>query len=81
MVYLTPEERMKVSLRRHEVEATGKPFYKSYDEVPGGYISKTQAAKMKMPVERNEEPAAYVLNRNWNGYMPLYFRELKEEER
>lgn len=72
--YRTPEQRMKVSLRREEAEATGKPMYKEYGEVPLGLLSKTRCMKLGQPVRGDEEPAAYVLNRNWLGYMPLYAR-------
>lgn len=74
-MYLSPEERMKVSLRREQVEATGKPFYTKYESVPKGLYSKTQCMKMKAPIAENEEPEAYVFNRNWNGYLPLYKRK------
>lgn len=74
MGYLPPQERMKVSLRREEVEATGKPFFYYYEDVPEGFVSKTQAKQMKKPVKEDEEPAAFVLNRRWNGYLPLYDR-------
>ncbi len=73
-MYKSPEERMKISLRRKEVEATGKPFYTKYEDVPEGLFSETQCTKMKQPVSKNEKPAAYVLNRMWNGYLPLYKR-------
>lgn len=75
MPYKSPKDRMKVSKRRHEVETTGKPIYKSYNEVPGNLFSFTQCEKMKRPVIENEEAAAWVLNRKWNGYLPLYKRE------
>lgn len=68
---------MKVSFRRGEVEATGKPLYKSYREIPPGLLSKTACMKIKKPVQDGEEPEAYVLNRNWLGYMPLYDRRKK----
>lgn len=73
-MYKSPKEMMKISLRRKEVEATGKPFYTSYGAVPEGLYSKTACKKMKRPVQADEEPAAYVLSRMWLGYMPLYFR-------
>lgn len=79
-MYLPPEERMKVSLRRHEVEATGKPFYTSYGSLPGNLYSKTQCQKLKRPVVKGEEPSAYVLNRSWLGYLPLYTREGVEDD-
>lgn len=69
----TVAERMAVSLRREEAEATGKPLYASYGDVPPGLCSKTACMKLKRPVA-DEFPAAYVLNRNWLGYMPLYDR-------
>lgn len=72
--YKTVAERMAVSLRREEAEETGKPIYKSYGEVPPGLLSKTACAKLKKPVQEDETPAAYVLNRNWLGYLPLYDR-------
>ena len=66
---------MTVSLRRGEAEATGKPLYKSYADIPPGLFSKSACMKMKQPVQEDEEPEAYVLNRNWLGYMPLYSRQ------
>ncbi len=75
--YKTAAERMAVSLRRGEAEATGKPLYKSYADIPPGFLSKTACMKMKQPVRADEEPGAYVLNRNWLGYMPLYDRREK----
>lgn len=78
--YKTVKERMAVSLRREEAEETGKPMYKSYEEVPPGLLSKTACAKLKKPVQEDETPAAYVLNRNWLGYMPLYGRSKDEPE-
>ena len=33
--------------------------------------------KLKCPAAEDEAPAAYVLNRNWLGYMPLYDRREK----
>ena len=30
---------------------------------------------MKRPVGKDEKPAAYVLNRLYKGYLPLYKRE------
>jgi len=69
------EDKMKVSLRRSEVELTGKPFYTDYQSVPKGLYSKTQCSKMKEPVKKDEEPVAYVLNRLWLGYLPLYKRK------
>jgi hypothetical protein len=77
--YLTPQQRMKVSLRRAEVEATGKPFYQYYANVPEGFVSKTMARQMNQPIQENEQPAAYVLNRQWNGYLPLYDRRNGDE--
>ncbi len=68
---------MTVSLRRSEAEATGKPLYKSYGDVPPGLLSKTACMKIKKPVRDEEQPEAYVLNRNWLGYMPLYDRREK----
>lgn len=70
---------MAISLRRSEAEATGKPLYKSYSDIPQGFLSKTACAKMKKPVQEGEAPEAYVLNRNWLGYMPLYDRREKKE--
>ena len=72
--YLSPEERMQISLRRHEVEATGKPFYTKYADIPEGFVFKSQAKRMGKPVQEGEEPVAYVLVRRMNGYMPLYDR-------
>lgn len=72
--YKTVKEQMAVSLRREEAEKTGKPMYKSYEEVPPGLLSKTACVKLKKPVLKGEAPAAYVLNRNWLGYLPLYDR-------
>lgn len=71
---MSPEERMKVWLRREEVEATGKPFYTEYEDIPKGLFSRTQCTEMKQPIFQGEEPMAYVLNRNWNGYLLLYKR-------
>lgn len=71
------------SLGRQEVEATGKPFYTKYANVPEHLYSKTQCKRLKLPVIDEEEPDAYVLNRFWKGYLPLYGREvqlLDEEE-
>ena len=73
----TVAERMAVSLRREEAEATGKPLYASYTDVPPGLYSKTACMKLKRPAAADEPPAAYVLNRNWLGYMPLYDRREK----
>lgn len=67
--------RKEVSLRRSEAEATGKPLYFSYDKVPKGLLSPTKCRAIHQPVTDGEEPAAYVLNRNWLGYLPLYWRE------
>ena len=67
----TVAERMAASLRREEAEATGKPLYVSYADVPPGLCSKTACMK---PAAADDPPAAYVLNRNWLGYMPLYDR-------
>lgn len=78
MKRMTVAERMTVSLRREEAEATGKPLYKSYGEVPAGLCSKTACMKLKRPAAADEPPAAYVLNRKWLGYMPLYDRREKE---
>lgn len=75
MPYLPPWRRMQISLRRHEVEATGKPFYLEFYDVPEGLVTKTKAKQMKRPVGENEEPVAYVLCRAWNGYLPLYDRK------
>ena len=72
--YKTPAQRMEVSLRREEAEATGKPLYSYYADVPPGLWSKTVCALKKRPVAADEAPAAYVLNRNWLGYLPLYSR-------
>ena len=66
---------MAVSLRREEAEATGKPLYKSYADIPPRLYSKSVCAFIKQPVTEDEEPAAYVLNRNWLGYLPLYRRD------
>jgi len=74
MVYLPPKERIKISLRRSQVEATGKPFYTSFEKVPPGLLTKTACRKAKAPVRDGEEPAAYVLCQAWNGYLPLYDR-------
>ncbi len=74
MTYLAPKERMKISLRRSEVEATGKPFYTRWQDVPEGYKTKTKCEELKQPVREGEEPVSYVLARLWNGYLPLYDR-------
>lgn len=63
------------TLSREEVEKTGKPAYKKYDDLPKCLYSKTRCKKLKMPVGKNEKPAAYVLNRLYKGYLPLYKRE------
>ena len=69
------------TLSREEVEATGKPLYTKYDDVPKNLHSKTTCNKIfKNPVSLNEMPAAYVLNRLYKGYLPLYKRESKESE-
>lgn len=78
MTHLSPEERMKISLRRHEVEKTGKPFFTTYEDVPKNCFSKSQCKNMKQPVQEDEEPSAYVLNRLWHGYLPLYVRNNDE---
>jgi len=73
MGYLTPEQRMKVSFRRHEVEATGKPFFPGgWSTVPDGYVSKTKAKELGKQVQKGQEPHAYVLSPSWNGYIALY---------
>ena len=46
-MYKTPAERMAVSLRREEAEATGKPLYKSYSDVPGGLLGATACKRIK----------------------------------
>lgn len=79
-MYKTPAEKMTVSLRRGEAEATGKPLYRSYSEIPKGLLSATACKKMKKPVRAGEEPEAYVLNRDWLGYLPLYDRKEAENE-
>jgi hypothetical protein len=79
-MYKAPAERMTVSLRRKEAEATGKPLYRSYSEIPKGLLSATACKKIKKPVRAGEEPEAYVLNRNWLGYLPLYDRKEAENE-
>ena len=79
MPYKSPKERMQVSLRRHEVEATGKPFYTRWHQVPEGLVTKSAARQMKRPVQPGEEPVAYVLSGAWNGYLPLYDRRDKGE--
>lgn len=62
-------------LNREEVEAMQIPFFKKYDDVPKNLHSKTTCKNLKMPVGKNEKPAAYVLNRLYKGYLPLYKRE------
>lgn len=79
MSYKSPKEKMAVSLRREEAEATGKPLYKSYADVPPGLYGKSGCASRKQPVAADEEPAAYVLNRNWLGYLPLYRRDKEDQ--
>lgn len=79
-MYKAPAERMTVSLRRKEAEATGKPLYRSYSEIPKGLLSATACKKIKKPVRAGEEQEAYVLNRNWLGYLPLYDRKEAENE-
>lgn len=74
MAYKFPKERMQISLRRREAEETGKPLYLSYAEVPAGIVSPTACKRMHRPVQEDEQPAAYVLNRSWLGYMPMYDR-------
>ena len=73
-MYITVAERMKKSLRREEAEASGKHLYKSYSQVPAGLLSQTACKKQGRPVQPGESPAAYVLSRNWLGYLPLYDR-------
>lgn len=51
MAYMPPEKRVKVPLRRHQVEATGKPFYTRWDQVPEGLVTKTAAKQMKKPIQ------------------------------
>ncbi|OPY63647.1 MAG: hypothetical protein A4E56_00370 [Pelotomaculum sp. PtaU1.Bin065] len=74
MTYLSPKERIKISLYRSEVEESGKPFYTGFNKVPPGLLTKTACKKAKMSVKDGEEPVAYVLSRDWNGYLPLYDR-------
>lgn len=69
------QKRNVKTLSREEVEATGKPAYKKYADVPKNLHSKTTCKKIKSPVATNEMPAAYVLNRLYKGYLPLYKRE------
>ncbi len=63
------------TLSREEVEKTGKSAYKKYADVPKNLHSKTTCKNIKRPVDKNEKPAAYVLNRLYKGYLPLYKRE------
>lgn len=79
-MYKTPAERMALSLRRKEAEAKGKPLYKSYSEIPKGLLGATACKRIKKPVRAGEEPEAYVLNRNWLGYLPLYDRRETNNE-
>ena len=79
-MYKAPAERMTASLRRKEAEATGKPLYRSYSEIPKGLLSATACKKIKKPVRAGEEPEAYVLNRKWLGYLPWYDRKEAENE-
>lgn len=74
-MYKSPSARIASSLRREEAERTGKPCYTSYRDVLAGLISPTACRKIKKPVQPGEKPAAYVLNRNWLGYLPLYDRK------
>ena len=74
-MYKTVSERMDISLRRKDAEATGKPLYQSYGEVPAGLLSATACKKAKCPIVDGEAPAAYVLSRQWLGYLPLYARQ------
>jgi len=78
--YKSPAQRMEVSLRRAEAEATGKPLYASYADVPPGLYGKSACMKRKQPVKAGEAPAAYVLSRHWLGYLPLYSRPQEETE-
>lgn len=62
-------------LSKEEALKTGKPAYKKYADVPKNLYSKTTCKNMKMPVYESEIPAAYVLNRMYKGYLPLYKRD------
>ena len=68
-------KRKVETLSREEVEVMQVPFFKKYNDVPKCLYSKTTCEKLKMPVGKNEQPAAYVLNRMYKGYLPLYKRE------
>lgn len=46
----------------------------NYSEVPEGLYSPTKCKQMKKPVKDDEKPVAYVLNRNFLGYLSLYKR-------
>lgn len=74
MPYILSEERVKISLRRSEVEATGKPFFTRWEDIPKSCMTKTKCKEHKQPVQEGEEPVAYVLARLWNNYLPLYDR-------
>lgn len=76
MAYLEPKERMKISIRPEVVKASGLPYYTSYQAVPKGLYTKTACKRMRKSVKKNEKPVAYVLARLWNGYLPLYKREV-----
>lgn len=67
------------TLSREEVEAMQILFFKKYDDVPKNLHSKTTCKHMKMPVCKNEKPVAYVLNRLYKGYLPLYKRESEKK--
>lgn len=62
-------------LSKEEAEKTGLPLYENYDEVPEGLYPKWKCLKMRKPVKANSKPAAYVYNRLYKGYVPLYKRK------
>ena len=74
MTYFPPKERMQISLRRSEVEVTGKPFYKRWEDVLKGYMTKIKCKQIKQPVQEKEVPVAYISARLWNCYLPMYDR-------
>lgn len=75
MAYKSPKERMQISLRRDQVDATGLPIFTSFEAVPEGLVTKSGAKHIGKQVEENEPVAAYVFSRSWNGYLPLYDRK------
>lgn len=62
-------------------KTTGLPMvdfgYSNFPEKANVWLSKTRCLKIKKPVEAGEEPVAFF--RVYNGYVPLYLRDVGEE--